>query len=556
VRFATRTGAASERAAIVALALLLTLPFLAKPFHIDDIFYLRVAENILKTPLDPLSGTGTLMDEDYQAFAKAGITPTFFEGLIHPPLLPYLLAAAAWLSGGFREWALHLAYLGFTLTACFFVFRLARRFSPFPLASTLFVLASPAFALPAQSLMTDMPSLALTLAAIALFIEGADSGRGRLLFAAGALLGLALLTRYTVIAAIAIWLAYLAILRRPPRHLLPALAGTTLVLLPWMVQNLVVHGQLHVLVGLVQVARVNAARPEGVNLAVNTLCDVAALGGVSWPVAVLLLFAGAGRRRLAALAAALAVATLVCTLAAGEGGPLLGYAGGSLAAMIAATALGFFLIAEALRAAFGAGRDGLFLAAWLAVACFAAFCVLPFGATRYMLPTLPALSWLLARGTASPATRMARVGARAALGLTIALSLALGAADQEFAATYQSFAASKAWRGDAKRVYFLGDWGFRYYMERAGCRFLFSTDVSPQAGDLVVRAYTARLHDMSDALRPRLTLLDAQEPRGRWPLRLLNHEARAGFYSHGWGFLPYAVSTEPLDRFEVYRVRD
>jgi len=103
-------------------------------------------------------------------------------------------------------------------------------------------------------------------------------------------------------------------------------------------------------------------------------------------------------------------------------------------------------------------------------------------------------------------------------------------------------------------VFFIGDWGFRFYMEGAGHRYLLSSDESPVAGDFVVRTQVAGLHEMAPGLARRAQLVTTIVVAGTIPVRLMSHEARAGFYSHGWGLLPFTVSSAPLERFDVYRV--
>jgi hypothetical protein len=40
------------------------------------------------------------------------------------------------------------------------------------------------------------------------------------------------------------------------------------------------------------------------------------------------------------------------------------------------------------------------------------------------------------------------------------------------------------------------------------------------------------------------------------PLRLMGRQGRQGaFYSNVWGFLPYHIGTEPIDRFHLLEVK-
>ena len=40
----------------------------------------------------------------------------------------------------------------------------------------------------------------------------------------------------------------------------------------------------------------------------------------------------------------------------------------------------------------------------------------------------------------------------------------------------------------------------------------------------------------------------------RVPLRVMDIPGSAGFYASCWGILPYAITSHPLEHFELYRV--
>jgi hypothetical protein len=190
---------------------------------------------------------------------------------------------------------------------------------------------------------------------------------------------------------------------------------------------------------------------------------------------------------------------------------------------------------------------------WFLGGLAGAIFVLPFGAVRYVLPVVPPLV-LMAASRAGGSRPGRGLAVRAAFAASVMLSVALSVADYGFAAVYRNMAARVESIAAGRRVFFIADWGFRYYMEARGGRYLRSTDESPQPGDLVVRPRIAGLHEVAPRLRERLTLAETIEAPGRLPLRLLSFSARAGFYSQHWGLLPFAFSREPLERFDVYRV--
>ncbi|MBX7184223.1 MAG: glycosyltransferase family 39 protein [Vicinamibacteria bacterium] len=546
-----------------AVVALLTVPFATRAVHLDDVYFLEVAANVLRDPWQPFAGAVALEDIDYRVFARTGKCPTTFASMSHPPLVSYVMALVAWLAGGFRELPLHLAFDLFALVAAFAMYDLARRFTPRPLVTTLLLVSSPVFAISAQGLMTDMPALALSLTALAVFIRGSDRRLGPTILLSGVLAGLAIMTRYSAFLLLPLFCAY-ALVQGRARRAWPALAGAAMVLGLWAAQNMAVHGQLHI-VASARHYRLFFAEGglDWVGFVKKTLGDLSGLGGTSFVAAGLLLATGLRRRAttfgLSMLAAALVFVvrpagierldlytTLEITTVA------LSFAGGALLLVE-----GLWPVSEAAPPGAEAERDGLFLAAWLLLAIGVALFLLPFGTARYMLSVLPPLWILLVRRFGSRESGPPRV--RAAAGLVIAqgvvLSLVLGAVDQEYAGSYRDFSVRIRESYPRRNVWFVGEWGFRYYMSQAHGKYLRSTDDGPQPGDIIVRPFNAGMHEISPSLRSRSALVEQRQMPSRWPIRLMNFEAKAGYYSHHWGYLPWAVSDAPLETVDVFEVR-
>ncbi len=551
--------------AVVALT---TLPFAAKAVHIDDVYFLEIAGNVLKDPLRPFAGAEALEDIDYRVFAQAGRCPDTFASMSHPPLVSYVMALVARLDGGFRELPLHLAFDLFALGAALAMYDLAKRFTRPSLVTTLLLVSSPVFVISAQSLMTDMPALALSLAALALFIRGTDRSLGPALLLSGVLAGLAILTRYSALLVLPLLCAY-AVAQGRVRKAWPALLGVCAVLGLWVAQNLVVHGELHIVASARHYRLFYAGRGfDWTGLLNNTLGDMSGLGGTSFIAAVLLLATGLCRR-VVTFALGLFAAAMVFVVRPAGIERLDLYSVLEVIAVAASFAGGVLLLVEAswvealwpassATRVVGAGeRDSIFLAAWLLLSIGGALLLLPFGTARYLLPVLPPLWIVLVRRfwDRDPAPARIRTAAGLVIAQGLALSLVLGTVDQDYAGRYRDLAARMRESYPNRTVWFVGEWGFRYYMGQAGGRYLKSTDDSPQLGDIVVRPLIAGMHEMSPPLLARTSLVEQLPLRGRWPIRLMNFEAKAGYYSHHWGYLPWAVSNAPLEIVDVFEVR-
>ena len=206
---------------ILGVVLAVTLPFADKAIHIDDVYFVEVARNILAHPWRPFAGAVALEDEDYRVFAAQGRCPDTFASMSHPPLVPYAIALIAAVTGGWRERWLHLGFALFAGGAALAMYSLARRFTRHGLAATLLLISSPIFILSAQSLMTDMPTLAFSLGGLALLVQGLDQERRGKVVAAGVLIGLAVVTRYSALLSVPVLLAY-GVARGRLRRALPA----------------------------------------------------------------------------------------------------------------------------------------------------------------------------------------------------------------------------------------------------------------------------------------------------------------------------------------------
>lgn len=148
-------------ALVLAVVLLLRLPFLNQAIQGDDIYYLAAAEHAQIDPLHP----------NHVEFVFLG-NRVDFRGFSHPPLDAWFLALLLAVVGDIREVPFHAAYILFSLIAAIAMWSLAKRFSPHPVWATLLFLAVPAFVVNGGSLESDLPFLAFWMASIACFAAG------------------------------------------------------------------------------------------------------------------------------------------------------------------------------------------------------------------------------------------------------------------------------------------------------------------------------------------------------------------------------------------------
>jgi hypothetical protein len=146
---------------MLAVLLLIRLPFINQAVGGDDVYYLAQAEHALIDPLHPSHVQYVFLGDRVD-----------LRGFPHPPFNAWFLALLLAVAGDIHEVPFHTAYILFSLIAALAMWSLAKRFSPHPLWATLLFLAVPAFVINGNSFESDLPFLAFWMAAVACFVAG------------------------------------------------------------------------------------------------------------------------------------------------------------------------------------------------------------------------------------------------------------------------------------------------------------------------------------------------------------------------------------------------
>jgi hypothetical protein len=473
---------------LLVLAGLFTLLNAVKPLHMDDAAYYEYARHIAGHPLDPYG---------FDLFWDGQLRPA--HQVLAPPLLPYWWAAALRLFGD-RPFLWKLWLVPFALLLVLSLHALGRRFARgLELPLTVMAVLSPAV-LPSFNLMLDVPALALSLGALAVFLRACDRDARGLAVLAGVLAGLAAQTKYTGLLTPAALLLY-AVLFDRLRLGLVAAACFGLVFAGWEGVTAWLYGASHFLYhlhGHGEAVSENAAPLPALLML---------LGGVA-PAQLLLGLAALRVRRRFVLLAAGGLVLGYLTLAGGgdcswwprldfvpfspweticlrfrRESLVLGGVGGLLGGCLLLTAwrLG--------RGGSPAGRPrrlSRFLVGWLALEVVGYVALTPFPAVRRVLGVVVASLLLvgrLAARTCRPSSRRRLVHGCAAAG--VGLGLVFFAVDWlDARAAVRS--VEELPRPGENRVWYVGDWGFRYYAERAGLRPVVQGACRLRAGDWLV----------------------------------------------------------------------
>lgn len=240
--------------------------------------------------------------------------------------------------------------------------------------------------------------------------------------------------------------------------------------------------------------------------------------------------------------------------------------GGSVAPVPpGAGALWFFAsIALLLGWAWGAlpaaakSREGRWWIAWIVLVAAGYMAGAPFPAARFLIALLPPLAVLLARGLAE---RRAVLAVVVAGNLWLSLSLAHG--DNRLASFLRDAAGRGALSGAGCGLQLVtnGQWGFRYYVERAGGRVLAAADEELPRGAALLAPATIPHLPTSPTLEARCVVVEAiaDEPsvlqRSVFPFRPLASRAHSASFQGGHCWLPYALSRGSVETVTVYCVK-
>jgi hypothetical protein len=146
---------------VLAVVLLIRLPFLNQAVQGDDVYYLAEAEHAQIDPLHPTHFRYVFLGDMVD-----------MRGHPHPPLNAWFLGLLLAVLKDIREVPFHAVYILFSIVAALSMWSLAKRFSPHPLWATLLFLAVPAFVVNGNSFESDLPFLAFWMAGVALFAAG------------------------------------------------------------------------------------------------------------------------------------------------------------------------------------------------------------------------------------------------------------------------------------------------------------------------------------------------------------------------------------------------
>jgi hypothetical protein len=533
---------------LLAVAVLACLvPFSGKPFNIDDTLFVYEARQIAQHPLDPF---GFKVNWFIDAIPMAYETR-------NPPLASYYSAAAA-VFVGWSERALHLAFLLPALATVLGTYRLAQRLTNSPLLAAAATLLTPGSLISANSVMCDTMALALWLWAVIFWVEGFEPRKPGSLAISVVLTTSCALTKYFGIALIPLLAVYSLARQRRVGSWAWYLLVPILALTGYQHWTKAVYG-LRMITFAAHIAT-GVRQGRHASILANALVDLSFVGGCALPALTLAPFIWQRKKILAVCLLSGLAGFLISTGRMGLGetlGPSEFYGhwflvGVQLTLFIAA---GFSVMALAAADTWKRrDADSLLLMLWvLGTFIFTGFVNWTINA-RSVLPLIPAAGILLARRVdALPAVRWRPAMLAVPLALAGAVSLWLTWADTKLAESARTAATliEQKTRNQPGTVWFMGHWGFQYYMESFGARAVAVNDPPHQPGDYLAVAESGRLFEMRPRFVASHEVIEIPMPLG---ITTAQSQLGAGFYSADTGPLPFAIGPVPPERYELIRL--
>jgi 4-amino-4-deoxy-L-arabinose transferase-like glycosyltransferase len=533
--------------AVAVLACL--LPFSGKAFNVDDTLFIYVARQITQHPLDPF---GFKVNWFLDAVAMTHETK-------NPPLASYYIAAAASLVG-WSERALHLAFFPPALAVILGTYRLAQRFTNSPLLAAAATLLTPVFLVSASSVMSDTLMLALWIWAIIFWIEGLDPHKPLCLAISAVLIALCALTKYFGMVLIPLLGVYSLARQRRLGSWAWYLLFPILALSGYQHWTKAVYGLRMISEAAHMSAGVRQARQS--SALATSLVDLSFVGGLTLPALTLAPIIWPRRKILAVCLASGIAGILISSGRIGLGAMLWPYdfyghwlqVGIQLTLFIAA---GFSVIALAVADAWKhKDADSLLLMLWLVgTFIFTGFLNWAINA-RSVLPLVPAAGILLARrrdALRANSTRGRTVMLAIPLAVAGAVSLWLTWADTELANSARTAAAliEQKTRNQPGTVWFLGHWGFQYYMESFGACPVVVDDPPHRPGDFLATPEDRLLFEMRPSFVASREVIQIPMHLG---ITTIQSRLGTGFYSSDLGPLPFAIGPVPPERYDLIRL--
>ena len=525
---------------LVSVTIISLVPFASKAFNIDEPLFIWVAKHIQSRPLDfygfKINWYGSEMD-------AARI-------IKNPPLAAYYIALVAALTG-WSEIPLHLAFLLPAITAVLGTYFLAREFTQHPVAATLIGILNPVFILSGITVMCDVMMLAFYVWAIFFWVRGIKDNRDRNLFIAAVLTTLCCLTKYFGLSLIPLLFLHTQMAggRRGQRALF--LLIPIAILSIYQFSTYAIYGR-----GLLSDAASYASKEKALNFTAIFPNIVTGLSFTGGGLISTLFFVPQIWNKRMVFASALLVPLAAISLSRLNFShlPETPWWGYYLQLSVFIVAGVNILVLSGHDFWQRKDSDALLLVLWI-MGTFIFAAIINWSVNgRSILPMAPAAGIVVMRFLENQKWKIWQPGFKQ---LLMPLSCAwlvcmmVSWADFSLAETARTAAREigRTYGNKIKPLWFQGHWGFQYYMEQNGGIAYDRKKSTVNTGDIMVipENNTNAFPEIMAQGTPLQLLLFTPSSF----LTTMNYNAGAGYYSSGFGPLPFLVGTGLEEKYHI-----
>ncbi|MCG3205264.1 MAG: hypothetical protein KCHDKBKB_01983 [Elusimicrobia bacterium] len=528
---------ARKRLLVFFVPLLLALPFLGRAYFVDDSYFVEIASWLKDQPTLPYH-----FRTDDAGLQNRGWEENGFVRMVNPLAHHYYLALLLKIFGE-KEFFLRLGCVFLSCFSALFLFEFARRWTSFPLLTTLLILVTPAQWLTSYSLLIDSTMVFFSFGALYFFIKGTESGGVWRWLLSGLMAGLAILSKYPalfILPLMMVWLLFRWKYVKTDRGWILSFVVPILFLLGYSLWTAQLYGRPHILA------------------ASNRMVHV-----FGWPKVFSFFVFFSGAILLPLLSWGVVSRTIqgmsllgVLLLSWGLSTPWGGFTAGQafLLALWVLTSFIFIWAILKFRPQWIFPRDP-FLVLWVLGFIGMMLLVMDWVAVRYYCLVTPAVVMLMVRLLENKGTIVASKVLPLALGGLFLFTAGLAVSDYQQAEPtrlVRSQLLSDGIKG-GPRSFYLGDSFTMSYLKRDGWIPCFPETVF-QKGDLIL-AKEVTMPLVWFARKPlSLRRVATYEYPSWWPLKVMDYKGSAGFYASVWGALPFTFSKGPWERFYVFEV--
>ncbi len=531
-----------ELSAVILFTLLVTLPFINKAFHIDD--WCTLTGINLLTETESLYETYTT-EGGYLGEKVAGYKST------RPPMLILISYWFSLLTNSLNEKYMHIFFIIFPLIVSVSSYFISRQFTKIPLLTTLLMISTPGFLVMSHSIMSDIPMLAFFLTSLAFHIYGVKKENTSLCILAGVISILAWLTTYQAIFLFFLLPMYnLTFQYKKLKYYIPiTLSFITFIL--WSLFTWLVFDIPHPFAAILWFG--DSGTRAFANFIPKLFANINALGAATiFPFFILAAFWIKYRTTKLLLLSLLLAASISIPVTTG-------YKIIHKFLFIIFFSTGFLFITDSFfilkKAWEHKNKNLIFLSLWFLTFFILCIFLMPLGISRYLLPCFLPFILLILTGIETIHQKTFIHWTIAGIILTFIAGISIAAADYEYAGVYRKFSKKIKSAYNGKTIWFTGEWGFRWYMEKDNYNYLLIGDTRPAKGDIIITPSIPCPIPLNN-YPYKLKLIDKIYYKGFLPVRTVNSGAHAGFYSDRKGqlLLPYSISIKKLEEFKIYRV--